>query len=253
VNIDKARVLTAGISVTSVEQVASLIASAPPQGLTVAVSNVQSVMMVRTNPEYAEAHDKACVATSDGMPLVWAMRMLGHPGQERVEGYRLTSRAIELGLEKGTRHYFYGSTPATLERLTHRLAHTYPGIQIVGTHAPPFGPLTDSVTEDVVNRVRASGADVLWIGMGLPKQDVLMARVHPHLPGVSICAVGAVFDWLAGNVPKAPDWMQGMGLEWLFRLSREPRRLWRRYIFNNPAYLALLARQVISTKLRGER
>ncbi len=247
---DKITVITAGISTTSLEEVASLIVDPPAEGLTVAVSNVQGVMMTRSNKEFAEAHAQASIATSDGMPLVWALRKLGRPEQTRVEGFQITSRAIELGLDKGRRHFFYGATRETLDLLEKNLVEKYPSIQIAGTYSPPFGPVTDGTVADVVQRVKETDTDILWIGLGIPKQDVLMARAHPELPGVSIGAIGAVFDWFAGNVAKAPEWMQNAGLEWLFRLSKEPRRLWRRYIYNNPAYLVLLAKQLVLRKFK---
>jgi N-acetylglucosaminyldiphosphoundecaprenol N-acetyl-beta-D-mannosaminyltransferase len=250
---DKITVISAGISATSLEEVAGLIVDPPPEGLTVAVSNVQGVMMTRSDKEFAAAHAQSSIATSDGMPLVWALRKLGRPEQTRVEGFQITSRSIELGLEKGRRHFFYGATEETLALLEKNLKEKYPTIEIAGTHSPPFGPITDATVQDVIERVRATDTDILWIGLGIPKQDVLMIRVHPELPGVSIGAIGAVFDWFAGNVAKAPEWMQNAGLEWLFRLSKEPRRLWRRYIYNNPAYLVLLGKQILLRKLRRSK
>jgi N-acetylglucosaminyldiphosphoundecaprenol N-acetyl-beta-D-mannosaminyltransferase len=247
---DKITVISAGISATSLEEVAGLIVDPPPEGLTVAVSNVQSVMMTRSDEEYASTHAQSSIATTDGMPLVWALRKLGCPEQTRVEGFQITSRAIELGLDKGRRHFFYGTTQETLDLLEKNLKEKYPSIQIVGTHSPPFGPLTEDTIKDVVKRVRDADADILWLSLGLPKHDVLMIRAHPELPGVSISAIGAVFDWFAGNVTKAPEWMQNAGLEWLYRLSKEPRRLWRRYIYNNPAYLVLLAMQIVAYKFK---
>ncbi|MCH7668777.1 MAG: WecB/TagA/CpsF family glycosyltransferase [Acidobacteria bacterium] len=247
---EKITVISTGISATSLEEVAGLIVDPPPEGLTVAVSNVQSVMMTRSDKEYAAAHAQTSVATTDGVPLVWALRKLGRPEQTRVEGFEITSRAIELGLEKGRRHFFYGTTADTLELLETNLKQKYPSIQIAGTHSPPFGPLTEETVKDVIQRVRESNADILWLSMGLPKHDILMVRAHPELPGVSISAIGAVFDWFAGNVTKAPEWMQKTGLEWLYRLSKEPRRLWRRYIYNNPAYLVLLGVQVLKFRFK---
>ncbi len=247
---NKITVISAGISATSLEEVAGLIVDPPPEGLTVAVSNVQAVMMTRSDKEYAAAHAASSIATSDGVPLVWALRKLGQPKQSRVEGFQITSRAIELGLAKNRRHFFYGASQETLDLLQEKLKQRYPEIEIAGAYSPPFGPVTDDTVADVVTRVTESGADILWIGLGLPKQDVLMVRVHPKLPGVSIGAIGAVFDWFAGNVSKAPEWMQKAGLEWLYRLSKEPRRLWRRYIYNNPAYLILLGKQLLLAKFK---
>ncbi len=143
-----------------------------------------------------------------------------------------------------------GSSPATLACPESNLMTTYPGLALAGTYSPPFRPLTDEEAADDAARILSSGAHVVWVGLGAPKQELRMARMHPLLAGVTLVGIGAVFDWFAGNVSKAPDWMQKAGLEWLYRLSREPRRLWRRYIWNNPAYLGLLGLQLARHKLK---
>lgn len=244
-------VVGTGVSPMSMAQTVAAISEPPAEGAYVAVANVHSLMMSRSNRELAAAMADADIVTPDGMPLVWALRGMGHEGQERVHGMALATNVIESGLERGVRHYFYGSSQETLDAVERNLRASYPTIQLAGLYSPPFRPLTDEEALADAERIRQSGATVVWVGLGAPKQELWMHRMHPLLPGVTLVGVGAVFDWFAGNVTKAPDWMQRAGLEWLYRLSREPRRLWRRYIWNNPAYMFLLGAQLVKHRLRS--
>jgi N-acetylglucosaminyldiphosphoundecaprenol N-acetyl-beta-D-mannosaminyltransferase len=246
----KTNVVGTGVSALSMDATVERVLNPPADGAYVAVANVHSLMMSRSNPALAAAMADADMVTPDGMPLVWALKGMGHSDQERVHGMALATKAIERGLGSGVRHYFYGSSPATLAALESNLLASYPELALAGTYSPPFRPLTDEEAAEDAARILASGAQVVWVGLGAPKQELWMARMHPLLPGVTLVGVGAVFDWFAGNVTKAPDWMQKAGLEWLYRLSREPRRLWRRYIWNNPAYLGLLGLQLARHKLK---
>lgn len=241
-------VVGTAISATSVDETVALILDPPPEGLRVAVCTVHSVMTARRDPQLRGALESADVATTDGVPLAWALRLNGVRHQERVDGAALFDGAIERGLELGTRHYFYGATAETLDKLVAHLGSSYPGLAVAGRHAPPFRSLTDSEFRGDLARIEAAAPDVVWIGIGMPKQEMWMARAEGLLPGVSLVGVGAVFDWVAGNVRRAPGWMQRSGLEWLYRLYREPRRLWRRYVWNNPAYLGLVAAQIVRGK-----
>ena len=241
-------VVGTGISTGTVEETVALILDPPPTGMRVAVCTVHSVMTARRDPALRAALTSADITTPDGVPLTWALRLSGVPGQERVDGYSVFHHTIETGLERKNRHFLYGATPETLAKLVTSLRSTYPEIQIVGTHAPPFRPLTDDEFGNDMAQISGAAPDVVWVGIGMPKQELWMARAEDWLPGVSLVGVGAVFDWVAGNVPKAPAWMQRAGLEWLFRVYREPRRLWRRYLWNNPAYLGLLAAQIVRSK-----
>jgi N-acetylglucosaminyldiphosphoundecaprenol N-acetyl-beta-D-mannosaminyltransferase len=248
----RTNVVGTGVSAMSMADTVEAVINPQADGAYVAVANVHSLMMSRTNPQLAAAMHDADMVTPDGMPLVWALKGMGHSGQERVHGMALATAAIEKGLERGVRHYFYGSSQETLDAVADNLRSTYPTIQLAGLYSPPFRPLTDEEALADAERIRQSGATVVWVGLGAPKQELWMHRMHPLLPGVTLVGVGAVFDWFAGNVTKAPDWMQKAGLEWLYRLSREPRRLWRRYIWNNPAYLLLLGKQLITHKLTAK-
>ena len=241
-------VVGTGISTGTVEETVALILDPPPTGMRVAVCTVHSVMTARHDPALRAALTAADITTPDGVPLAWALRLSGVPGQERVDGYSVFHHTIEAGLEPKKRHFFYGATPETLDKLVTSLTSAYPAIQIVGTHAPPFRSLTDDEFENDMAQISGAAPDVVWVGIGMPKQELWMARAEDWLPGVSLVGVGAVFDWVAGNVPKAPNWMQRAGLEWLYRVYREPRRLWRRYLWNNPAYLGLLAAQLVRSR-----
>lgn len=215
----------------------------PDRALTVAFCNVHSVVTARRDPAVAAALQAMDLACPDGVPLVWALRALGVSGQERVYGPDLMELALPYGLALGWRHYLYGATEATLERLGAAARRLAPGVQIVGTHAPPFRPETPAERDAVLEDIRRSGADVVWVGLGMPKQEHWIAAVHDALPGVALLGVGAAFDLLSGSVRQAPDWIQRAGLEWLFRLAHEPGRLWRRYLSTNPAFVLAFARQ----------
>ena len=243
-------VLGTGISAAGVDETVDLILHPGQDGLGVAVCNVHGVMSARRDPSLRVALSAADIATADGMPLVWALRAVGQPEQERVDGFTLFWATIEAGLPEATRHFFYGSTDATLEQITARLRRDYPDLAIAGTLSPPFRSLTAGEQSDHLDLIRRSGADVVWVGLGMPNQERWIAEASPHLDGMALVGIGAVFDWVAGNVAKAPEWMQRAGLEWLYRLAREPRRLWRRYVWNNPAFLILLGWQLTRTRLR---
>lgn len=240
------------ISLTSDAELLELIDRRPAdRALAVAFCNVHSVMTARRDPHVAAALAGMDVATSDGMPVVWALRLLARPGQARVYGPDFMEAALPYGLERGWRHYFYGATPDTLERLRAAAQRLAPGVRVVGMHAPPFRTLTPAEEDDVAAEIRDSGADLVWVGLGMPKQELWVDRMRDRLPGVALLAVGAAFDLVSGTVKQAPDWMQDRGLEWAYRLAKEPRRLWRRYLYNNPAFAALALRQTLLHRRNG--
>lgn len=240
----KVDIIGTGISDVTVRVAVGLVLEPPGDGLSVAVCNVHTIMTARRESEVHDAVVRADLATPDGMPVVWALDALQPGTHERVDGYRLFDATMTSGLEASTRHFFYGSTVSTLAMLVETARRQYPGVMIVGSLSPPFRPQTSGEIDDDLGAIRACRPDIVWVGLGMPKQEIWMQTAKPALPGVAIVGVGAVFDWVAGSVPKAPEWMQRCGLEWLYRLGREPRRLWRRYAWNNPAYLVLLAAQI---------
>lgn len=250
----KAPIVGTPISLTSYAELLELIDRRPTdRALTVAFCNVHSVMTARRNPDVAAALGGMDVATSDGMPIVWALRRFARPEQARVYGPDFMEAALRYGLERGWKHYFYGATPDTLQRLRDTAERLAPGVQVVGMHAPPFRPLTRPEEEEVAADIRDSGADLVWVGLGMPKQELWTDRMRHRLPGVAILAVGAAFDLVSGTVKQAPDWMQDRGLEWVYRLANEPRRLWRRYLYNNPAFAVLVLTHLLRERERLRR
>ena len=238
------------ISSTSYEEVLEVIGRRPvDRALVIAVCNVHSVMSARRDAALYDAISQADIATSDGVPLVWLLRLTGRPGQARVYGPDLMKLALQSGVARGWRHYLYGTTPPTLDRLRSAITRFAPGAVVVGQMAPPFRDLTPAETDAVVAELAASNADIVWIGLGMPRQEKWMHQIAPRLPGKALVGVGAAFDLLSGTVPQAPPGLQRVGLEWAFRLWQEPRRLWRRYVLNNPLYLMLAAHQLIRYRL----
>ena len=242
---ERVDVVGTAISATSYAEVLDIIEGRPDDRATViAVCNVHSVMTARRDPKLRDALANADVATPDGMPLVWAIRWLYGADQQRVYGPDLMEAAL-TDTARGLRHFLYGSTEETLNRLGERIPTFAPEAEIVGTISPPFRDPSPEELAEHAGRIRDSGANVVWVGLGMPKQELWMESVRPLLPGVALVGVGAAFDFLAGTVRQAPRWVQGAGLEWLFRLAKEPRRLWRRYLFNNPLFVVILCAQVV--------
>jgi N-acetylglucosaminyldiphosphoundecaprenol N-acetyl-beta-D-mannosaminyltransferase len=213
----------------------------------VTAAAVNLVMSAREDAAAREALLGATLAVPDGQPLVWALRALGHPTATRVYGPDLMLRFCAHAAQRAIPMYLYGGrTPAALALLERRLSERFPGLRLVGGYSPPFRELTDAEEERVRAAIDASGAAVVWVGTGQPKQEKWMARMRPHLAAPLLVGVGAAFDFHAGLVPQAPPWMQRNGLEWVYRLAREPRRLWRRYARYNPRFLAGFARQYLA-------
>jgi N-acetylglucosaminyldiphosphoundecaprenol N-acetyl-beta-D-mannosaminyltransferase len=214
----------------------------------VATANVHMVMTGYWDRQYQTVINNAALVTADGMPLVWGLRQLGLAQQQRVYGPDLMlvwcDRAAKLGLPI----YLYGGTEAILHQLQTNLEQQFPGLAIAGTHAPPFRHLTLHEEQTDMDRIHASGAAVVFVGLGCPKQERWMARQHGQLQAVMI-GVGAAFNFHSGEVSQAPRWMMAAGLEWLYRLAMEPGRLWKRYLLNNPAFILLFGWQLLHSRL----
>jgi N-acetylglucosaminyldiphosphoundecaprenol N-acetyl-beta-D-mannosaminyltransferase len=204
---------------------------------------VYTLMMCRENPTVMQAVNGAGMVTADGMPIVWVQRQRGNPQAERVYGPDLLQALCQQTANTPIRHYFWGGEPGVAEQLANRLQALYPGLNIAGTHSPPIEPIPAYPDPQVVERLNAAHADIIWIGLGSPKQDLWMARYRPVLNAPLLIAVGAAFDMLAGTRKQAPRWMQRSGLEWLFRLIQEPRRLFKRYLVYNPLFIWHLWRE----------
>jgi N-acetylglucosaminyldiphosphoundecaprenol N-acetyl-beta-D-mannosaminyltransferase len=220
----------------------------------VTAAAVNLVMSAHEDAQTRAAVLGATLAVPDGQPLVWALRALGHARATRVYGPDLMARFCARAAHAGTPIYLYGGrTPAALELLERRLRERFPGLRIAGGYSPPFRPLSAAEEDGVVASIDASGAQVVWVGTGQPKQEQWMFAMRPRLQAPLLVGVGAAFDFHAGLVSQAPPWMQRAGLEWTYRLSREPRRLWRRYARYNPLFVARFARQYIDERGRRRR
>ncbi len=210
----------------------------------VCVCNVHTVMASREDPALRAALGASSLNVPDGQPLVWAVNSLGHRLESRVYGPELMARACARAADSGQRFYLYGGrNQGALFQLALNLRQRYPGIKIVGGYSPPHRPLTSEEREAIVEEINHSRADIVWVGIGVPKQEKWMAQMRAELDAPVLIGVGAAFDFHAGLVRQAPSWVQDAGLEWAFRLAHEPRRLWRRYSRYNPRFLIAFARQ----------
>ncbi len=209
----------------------------------VCVTGVHGVMESQRDPQLKEIHNRSGMTVPDGMPMVWAGHHAGAPWMTRVYGPDLMLEVLQRAVRHGWSSYFYGGAPGTPELLADKLRERLHGLRVAGTYSPPFRPLTAQEDEDVVARINASGADLVWVGLSTPKQERWMADHVGRLDAAALVGVGAAFDFYAGLLKQAPPWMQARGLEWLYRLLREPRRLWRRYLRNNPAFVLRILRE----------
>jgi N-acetylglucosaminyldiphosphoundecaprenol N-acetyl-beta-D-mannosaminyltransferase len=203
-------------------------------------------MACAEDPELREAVLGSSLTVPDGQPLVWAMNALGHDLPSRVYGPELMARHCERAARTGARLFLYGGrNQGALVQLALNLRTQYPGLKIVGGYAPPFRPLDPDEEAAVAGEINRSGADVVWVGIGVPKQEKWMAAMRSRLDAPVLVGVGAAFDFHAGLTAQAPNWIQSLGLEWLFRLATEPRRLWKRYLRYNPRFVAGFLRQYL--------
>jgi N-acetylglucosaminyldiphosphoundecaprenol N-acetyl-beta-D-mannosaminyltransferase len=209
----------------------------------VCAANVHMVMEAHDSPEFMEVVNQADLVTPDGMPLVWAMRRLGVPKQERVYGPDLAIQLIEAAAKNSMPIGFYGSSPEVLERLVNNIRKEYPSAKIAYSFSPPFRPTSSEEDAQIIQEINASGARILLVGLGCPKQEEWMAQHKDKIEAVMV-GVGAAFDFHAGAKPQAPAWMQKRGMEWLYRLTHEPRRLWKRYLYHNPRFIVLVLGQI---------
>jgi N-acetylglucosaminyldiphosphoundecaprenol N-acetyl-beta-D-mannosaminyltransferase len=217
----------------------------------VCVANVHTVMSCQEDAEVRAAVLGSDLTVPDGQPLVWAMNALGHRLSDRVYGPDLMAYWCERAAITGTRTFLYGGRDqGALITLAEKLRERFPGLSIVGGYTPPFRPLTTEEEDFVVGEINRSGADVVWVGIGVPKQEKWMAAIRGRLEAPVLVGVGAAFDFHAGLVPQAPRWLQSIGMEWAYRLAQEPGRLWRRYLRYNPRFVAAFARQWLGHRRR---
>lgn len=213
----------------------------------VVLANVHVVVTATVEADFGRTVSAADMATPDGAPVAWMLRRLGHAEQTRVSGPDLMWSLLERCGEDGVSVYFYGSTPETLAKLTERVIQAFPKLHIAGQESPPFRQLSDEEDAEAVSRINQSGAGLVFVGLGCPKQEHWMLAHRGRVNAVML-GVGAAFDFHAGTVSRAPAWMRENGLEWLHRLASEPKRLWKRYLVTNTLFICLAAKQLILGK-----
>ena len=214
----------------------------------ICVTGVHGVMEAQGDELFRNILNNSFLTTPDGVPTVWMGHLHGFKSMTRVYGPDFMVAMCAASVNRGYRHFLYGGKPGVAEELRRELVKRFPGLQIVGTYTPPFRPLNEEEEEDLIKELEACKADVLWCGLSTPKQERFMAAYQHKLPVQLMVGVGAAFDLLSGNLKEAPDWMKRSGLQWFYRMLVEPKRLWKRYLSNNPRFLWLTMLQL--TKVR---
>jgi len=230
------------VSPTTYDEATTAVLTAARDGVSGVVSchAVHAVVTSSCSPSLKEKVNTFDMITPDGQPVRWALNLLHRAKlRDRVYGPELTLRICDAAAESGVPIYLYGGSPEVVEKLRSNLLEKYPELQIAGYESPPFRQLTDNEDREMVERINNSGAGIVFIGLGCPKQDEFAYEHRDQIKAVQIC-VGAAFDFHAGAKPMAPLWMQRSGTEWLFRLLKEPRRLWRRYLVTNTIFVVKL-------------
>jgi N-acetylglucosaminyldiphosphoundecaprenol N-acetyl-beta-D-mannosaminyltransferase len=244
-SIERVNVLGVRVSAINMDMALHVIDHSVKEGdrCYVCVCTVHGVMECRRSDRLRAMFNGAGMVTPDGMPLVWLARRAGHRYVDRVYGPDLMLAELEASLTRGHRHFFYGGGPGVAEALAGRMQQRFVGLHVAGVHEPPYAPLDELCTPATAALINHTRPDVVWVGISTPKQDEWMARMRPLLDAPVLVGVGAAFDFHTGRVRQAPNWVQRSGLEWLFRLVIDPRRLWRRYLVNNSWFLFELALQ----------
>lgn len=237
--IDRTNVLGVGVSAINIPMAIEIFDGwiANNEHHYVTITGVHGVMESQRDEALRKMHNDAGLVTPDGMPLVWLSKMAGHKHVSRVYGPDLMLAVMEHSLKKSYKHFFYGGKDGVPELLRDKLVERFPGLQIVGTYSPPFRALTAEEDAAICKQINDSGAHMVWIGLSTPKQERWMSAHLGKIDAPVMLGVGAAFDFHAGLKSQAPKWMQKSGLEWFFRLITEPRRLWKRYLVNNPLFI----------------
>jgi N-acetylglucosaminyldiphosphoundecaprenol N-acetyl-beta-D-mannosaminyltransferase len=243
-NIRRCNILGVDVCVTTIEETLKILTENKEglKGKYICVSNVHTVVMSHDDERYRNIQNSGFMVLPDGKPLSVVSRIRGFRDAARVTGPDLMKRLFELSPERSFKHYFYGSTGETLDMLGRKLRQRYPGIQIAGMYSPPFRDLTEAEDREIIGEINKSRPDFVWVGLGAPKQEIWMSGHLDKINGIMI-GVGAGFDYFAGNIKRAPLWMQKLSLEWLFRLLQDPKRLWRRYMETNARFIMLVIKE----------
>jgi N-acetylglucosaminyldiphosphoundecaprenol N-acetyl-beta-D-mannosaminyltransferase len=228
---ERANVLGVGVNSINLEQTSLKISKfiKDHSKAYICLAPAHNVMACVDDAELRQVFNQSTLTVPDGMGVVWFLRLLGHKQVGRVYGPDLMLAACAAGVDRPWRHFFLGGAPGVGERLAAQLRERFPGLEVAGVHSPPFRSLTGEENETMVRLIEAARPDIIWVGLGSPKQERWMAAFRPVLSAAVLVGVGAAFDFLSGAKPQAPRWIQRIGMEWMFRLLSEPRRLWRRY------------------------
>lgn len=214
----------------------------------IAVTGMHGVTEAQHDRQFKEILESAGLVVPDGMPLVWIGRWHGFDMQRRVYGPELMATFCERTASKGYRHFFYGGAPGVAQDLASRFASRFSGVVVAGTYSPPFRALTREEDDGVVEAIESTHADIVWVGLSTPKQERWMFEHRDRLNVPVLVGVGAAFDFYTGRVAQAPEWMRENGFEWLFRLAREPRRLWRRYLVRGSEFAGLVILELLGLR-----
>lgn len=217
----------------------------------VTIANPHSVMLCQRDSKMKKATKEAGLVMPDGIGIVLAARLLGYPNNGRVTGPELMLKLCDWGREHGYRHYFYGGDDGVAEKLREKLCRRYPGLQVVGTCSPPFRPISHQEDREIVEQINSTEPDIVWVGLGAPKQEKWMANHLGCIRAVALIGVGAAFDFHSENVKWAPIWLRRLGLEWAYRLAREPKRMWRRNL-DSPLFLSKVIWQRLTRRCRRQ-
>jgi N-acetylglucosaminyldiphosphoundecaprenol N-acetyl-beta-D-mannosaminyltransferase len=236
---DRVNVLGVAISAINLDSALSHVSAALENRIRgyVCVTGVHGVSEAQTDSAFRSILNCAFLNTPDGVPMVWMGRLQGFSNMGRVYGPDLMLKVCEFTQSSGHKHFFYGGGPGVADQLHSQLKVQFPRLNVVGTFTPPYRPLTDLEEQSLIDRVSKAKPDIIWVGLSTPKQERFMAGLGQRLETTLLFGVGAAFDFHTGRVRQAPRWMQRSGLEWLFRLSCEPTRLWKRYLKNNPLFV----------------
>jgi len=219
----------------------------------IVLTGAHGVVEMQADDELRAINNRAALVTPDGMPVVWIGKLHGHRGIEKVYAPDIMALEFERGVARGHKHFLYGGKEGVADALKLALEARFPGIQVVGTYCPPFRALTEAESSDLIEKIDGSGADIVWCGLGCPKQEKWMAQFRPRLRAAVLIGVGAGFDFLSGAKPLAPKWVQQSGFEWLYRMASEPRRLWPRYSRVVPRFIYFAARDGVRRLINPAR
>jgi N-acetylglucosaminyldiphosphoundecaprenol N-acetyl-beta-D-mannosaminyltransferase len=249
----RVNVLGVGVSATNMAHLLRDVESALSNGQKgyVCVTGVHGVMEAQRDKAFRAILNNSFANTPDGMPTVWVGRLTGHSAMRRVFGPELMLEVCAKSVEKGWTHFLYGGGPGVVESLKGTLERRFPGIRIVGTYTPPFRPLSEAEDRELVRTFAAVKPDLCWVGLSTPKQERFMAEYSDKLETKLMFGVGAAFDYHTGRIEDAPVWMKEAGLQWFHRLCQDPKRLWRRYLRNNPEFLVRITAQMLGLNKSG--